>query len=153
MSFDTPHALQSYWDLAVAPVQADALAAALELGIFDALATPQTAQQLADDLALHAPHTALLLELLWSMHLLERNAAGSADSYRCTATALQYFCRASSTFCGDAWLYRLHALRDFGLQLNTLVRDGGQPAPYQSASGVNWACPTCPPACARSAQP
>lgn len=139
MSFDTPHALQSYWDLAVAPVQADALAATLELGIFDALATPQTAQQLADGLALHAPHTALLLELLWSMHLLERNAAGSADSYRCTATALEYFCRASTTFCGDSWLYRLHALRDFGLQLNTLVRDGGQPAPYQSASGVNWA--------------
>lgn len=139
MHFHPPHALQSYWDLAVAPVQADALAAALELGIFDALATPQTVDQLADGQVLHAPHTALLLELLWSMHLLERNAAGNADSYRCTATTLQYFCRDSATFCGDAWLYRLHALRDFGLQLHTLVRDGGQPTPYQSASGVNWA--------------
>lgn len=139
MNFHAGHALQAYWDLAVAPVQADALAATLELGIFDALETPQTASKLADSLALDAPHTALLLELLWSMHLLERNGAGSVDSYRCTATALQYFCRSSSAFCGDAWLYRLHALRDFGTQLDTLVRDGGKPTPYQTASGVNWA--------------
>ena len=47
MSFHTPHRLQPYWDLAVAPVQADALAATLELGIFDALETPHTAAQMA----------------------------------------------------------------------------------------------------------
>ena len=63
MTFNTPHALQPYWDLAVAPVQADALAAALELDIFDVLTTPHTPTQLARTLSLHAPHTALLLEL------------------------------------------------------------------------------------------
>ena len=138
MNFHADHALQSYWDLAVAPVQADALAAMLELGMFDALETPQTAAQLAAGLDLNAPHTALLLELLWSMRLLENNGA---DGYRCTATALQYFCRSSPAFCGDAWLYRLHALRHFGTQLSTLVRDGGKPtlSPYNTANGVNWA--------------
>lgn len=145
MSFTTSHALQPYWDLAVAPVQADGLAAALELGIFDALATPQTPAQLAGTLSLHAPHTALLLELLWSMQVLERGVApgagDSAASYRCTATTLQYFCRQSAAFCGDAWLYRLHALRHFATQLSTLVRDGGKaaPSPYNTANGVNWA--------------
>ena len=138
MNFHADHALQSYWDLAVAPVQADALAAMLELGMFDALETPQTAAQLAAGLDLNAPHTSLLLELLWSMRLLENNGA---DGYRCTATALQYFCRSSPAFCGDAWLYRLHALRYFGTQLSTLVRDGGKPtlSPYNTANGVNWA--------------
>ncbi|WP_409027509.1 methyltransferase domain-containing protein [Janthinobacterium sp. SUN098] len=140
MSFDTQHALQPYWDLAVAPVQADGLAAALELGIFEVLATPHTPAQLADVLSLHGPHTALLLELLWSMQVLERDGADTeALRYRCTATTLQYFCRDAVAFCGDAWLYRLHALRHFATQLNTLVRDGGKVTPYSTASGVNWA--------------
>ena len=145
MSFTPHHALQPYWDLAVAPVQADALAAALELDIFDVLAKPHTPAQLAGKLSLHAPHTALLLELLWSMHVLERGVtAGLGDnvsSYRCTATSLQYFCRASPAFCGDAWLYRLHALRHFATQLGMLVREGGKatPSPYNVANGVNWA--------------
>nr|WP_314624873.1 class I SAM-dependent methyltransferase [uncultured Janthinobacterium sp.] len=146
MPFTTSHALQPYWDLAVAPVQADALAAALELGIFEVLATPHTPAQLAATLSLHAPHTALLLELLWSMHVLERDAADAgaqadaqAQRYRCTAAALQYFCRASAAFCGDAWLYRLHALRHFATQLTNLVREGGKAAPYSAANGVNWA--------------
>ena len=52
MSFNPQHALQPYWDLAVAPVQADGLAAALELGIFDMLATPHTPAQLAEVLSL-----------------------------------------------------------------------------------------------------
>ncbi len=142
MPFTTSHALQPYWDLAVAPVQADALAAALELGIFDVLATPHTPAQLADTLSLHAPHTALLLELLWSMQVLERDVAdtdASTQRYRCTASTLQYFCRASVAFCGDAWLYRLHALRHFATQLNTLVCAGGKAAPYGAANGINWA--------------
>lgn len=141
MTFTTHHALQSYWDLAVAPVQADALAATLELEIFDALSTAHSAAELADALGLHEAHTALLLELLWSMQLLERDeAAGlAAPRYRCSATALQYFCRQSAGFCGDAWLYRLHALRHFGTQLTTLLRDGGKPVPYSTANGVNWA--------------
>ena len=142
MSFTSQHALQPYWDLAVAPVQADALAAALELGIFEVLAAPLTPAQLAETLSLHAPHTALLLELLWSMQVLERDVADDAGQrYRCTATTLQYFCRDSAAFCGDAWLYRLHALRHFATQLSTLVRDGGRAAPssYNTANGVNWA--------------
>ncbi|MDO8049110.1 class I SAM-dependent methyltransferase [Janthinobacterium sp. SUN211] len=140
MPFTTQHALQPYWDLAVAPVQADGLAAALELGIFELLATPHTPAQLADALSLHAPHTALLLELLWSMQVLERDAADAdARRYRCTAATLQYFCRDSEAFCGDAWLYRLHALRHFATQLSTLVREGGKAAPYSTASGINWA--------------
>lgn len=142
MSFTSQHALQPYWDLAVAPVQADALAASLELGIFEVLAAPHTPAQLAETLSLHAPHTALLLELLWSMQVLERDVADDAGQrYRCTATTVQYFCRDSAAFCGDAWLYRLHALRHFATQLSTLVRDGGKaaPSPYNTANGVNWA--------------
>lgn len=142
MPFTTSHALQPYWDLAVAPVQADALAAALELGIFDALAAPHTPAQLAEALSLHAPHTALLLELLWSMQVLERDAADDeAQRYRCAAATLRYFCRDSLAFCGDAWLYRLHALRHFATQLGTLVREGGKaaPSPDNIANGVNWA--------------
>ncbi|TDY33153.1 class I SAM-dependent methyltransferase [Janthinobacterium sp. 75] len=140
MTFTSQHTLQPYWDLAVAPVQADGLAAALELGVFEVLATPHTPAQLAAALSLHAPHTALLMELLWSMQVLERDANNDeTQRYRCTAATLQYFCRNSVSYCGDAWLYRLHALRHFATQLATLVRDGGKAAPYNTANAVNWA--------------
>ncbi|WP_193315696.1 methyltransferase family protein [Janthinobacterium aquaticum] len=121
-SFTQQHALQPYWDLAYAPVQADAIAAALELGLFDALADAHSAAELAAQLSLHAPHTALLLELLWSMQLLERDLGQEASPrYRCSATTLQYYCRSSPAFCGDAWLYRLHAMR----HLAPLASEGG----------------------------
>ena len=97
------------WNQAIAPFQADGLAAALELGVFDMLATPHTPAQLATTLSLHAPHTAMLLKLLWSMQMLERDGV-DAERYRCTAASLQYFCRNSVAFCGDAWLARLHGL-------------------------------------------
>ncbi|WP_219117812.1 methyltransferase domain-containing protein [Janthinobacterium sp. UMAB-56] len=140
MPFTSQHPLQPYWDLAIALVQADGLAAALELGIFELLSTPHTPAQLAEALSLHAPHTALLLELLWSMEVLERNEVDDeTQRYRCTAATLQYFCRDSMAFCGDAWLYRLHALRHFATQLPSIVRDGGKAAPYTTANGVNWA--------------
>jgi len=108
------HALQPYRDLATAPLQADALAAALELDLFDTLADAHSASELAGQLSLHGAHTALLLELLCSMQLLERDLEQEASPrYRCSATTLQYYCRASPAFCGDAWLDRLHAMRHF----------------------------------------
>lgn len=121
-SFTQDHALQPYRDLATAPLQADALAAALELDLFDTLAAAHSASKLAAQLSLHGPHTALLLELLCSMGLLEHDLSQEASPrYRCSATTLRYYCRSSPAFCGDAWLYRLHAMR----HLAPLASEGG----------------------------
>lgn len=140
MDVQRPHPLQAYWNLTLASVQADALDAALELGLFDALANAASADELARRLQLDAANTAYLLELLWSMELLERAEATLPPRYRRSATAAVYLSRDAATYCGEAWSYRLRSLRHFGAGLRAAVRDGqAAPAPSMAASAHNWA--------------
>ncbi|MFZ6745247.1 methyltransferase [Undibacterium sp. JH2W] len=145
MHFETPHALQAYWDLAAASVQADALDLALELGIFEALTQPCDLADLTTQLDLHASNTANFLDLLWSMGLLQRcetKAQGKhVMSYQSRPEALHYLSKDSPDYCGDAWLYRLRALRHFGTQLREHVKHGksGSASAFASAIGKNWA--------------
>lgn len=127
------HPLQAYWDLAAAPIQAEALSLALTLGIFEALVEPLTADALAARLGLDARNTAHLLELLWSMGLLERPAHPSlphpgpaAPAYRAAAIARTYFLSGSAQWSGDAWRYREARLRQSAGLLREQVRQGGK---------------------------
>lgn len=127
------HPLQAYWDLAAAAVQAEALSAALTLGIFEPLIESLTADELASRLGLNAGNTAHLLELLWSMGLLERSPRpaldqrGSAEpTYRVAALARTYFLSTSPQWCGDAWCYRQARLGHAAGLLREQVRQGAQ---------------------------
>lgn len=71
------HPLQPYWDLALASVQADALRVALELKLFRLLAEPMPASIVVERLRLHLGNTEHLLEMLWSMRLLDRQEAAT----------------------------------------------------------------------------
>ena len=125
---DTPrHPLHAYWNLAAAPVRAEALNAALSLGMFEALAAPQTAAELAADLGLDARNTAGLLELLWGMGLLTRTRHAE-PVYGLTDVARTYFLTASPDWSGDAWRYREGRLRHAAGLLREQVRQGAQAA-------------------------
>ena len=128
------HALQPYWDLTLATVRADALRVALEWRLFDRLHEPTGAIELACQLESDAANTGYLLELLWNMHLLERD---EAMRYRVTAVAQTYFCTSAARYCGDAWAFRLANLRRFGGQLAEQV-SSGQPLTEGFAPG-GWA--------------
>ncbi|WP_369959182.1 methyltransferase [Pseudomonas benzenivorans] len=139
---DARHPLQPFWDISLAAVQADALRLALELQLFELLAEPLSAAEAAARLQLHPANTAHLLELLWSMRLLERQGADAAPGqwrYGTGAVAGQYLSRESHRYCGDAWLFRTQALRHFGEQLGEQVRSGrARIAPNLAGTGANW---------------
>ena len=152
MHFESHHPLQAYWDLTVAAVQADAFDVALEAGLFDALQRPATVTDVARQLQWQTHGSGLLLELLWSMGVLERSVSDDADgtSYRLAPALAPYLHAGAERYCGDAWRYRLQALRHFGTQLRGLLQPAPQdshqpPAPaatttaFQAANGPNWA--------------
>lgn len=127
------HPLQAYWNLAAAAIQAEALSTALTLRIFEPLIELLTADEVAVRLGLNARNTAHLLDLLWSMGLLERSTRPALDqlestepTYRLGAIARTYFLRASPAWYGDAWLYREARLRQAAGLLRDQARQGTQ---------------------------
>lgn len=127
------HPLQAYWNLAAAAIQAEALSTALTLRIFEPLIELLTADELAVRLGLNARNTAHLLDLLWSMGLLERSTRPALDqlestepTYRLGVIARTYFLRASPAWYGDAWLYREARLRQAAGLLRDQARQGTQ---------------------------
>lgn len=124
------HPLQRYWDLAVSAVRAEALNVALTLDLFEALRDPLAAHELAHRLELDADNTSHLLDLLWSMGLLERASrpAPERPAYMIGDVARTYLLRTSPTYCGDAWRYRLGRLQQAAGMLDEQVRQGPLPA-------------------------
>lgn len=136
---DQPHPLQPCWDLALASVKADALDSALALGLFDRLGEGVDAGTLADRLGLDCVNTGFLLDMLWSIGLLIRSrpAGGCAWRYGVRQELAPYLCKDSPVFCGDALTFRLRTLRQFGLQMPELLRQG-TPAPVMPEA-TGWA--------------
>lgn len=130
------HALQPLWDLAAAPIQAEALVLALESGALDRLATPQTPAELAQAQGWNEANTSHWLELLWSMGLLRRGQHEPV-SYLLATDALRYLHSASPESCGAAWLFRLRSLRQSATLLRGLVEHG--PAGDGSACSASLA--------------
>ncbi len=125
--------------LAAESVLADSVQLALQHHLFDLLATPLSAKQLAETLGWHAEPTAHLLELLWSFRLLDRQQEGAALHYSSASAVRPYLCQDGERYMGDAWRYRLQALRGFGQQLNDMLT---QPLPAYSeqlAHDAAWA--------------
>lgn len=136
MQFRHAHPLRPYWDLALASVHADALATALDIGLFDALTGQSGAGEIAARSGLDPDRLEHVLELLWSMDLVERmqirDGAASAPRYRASGHAKRYFVKRSPDYCGDAWAFRLRSLREFGAQLPEhlqLRTEPGEPPP------------------------
>lgn len=134
------HPLQPYWDLALASVQADALRVALELKLFRLLAEPMPADSVAERLRLHPNNTEQLLEMLWSMRLLERHETPAQGwLYQASWLASRYLDDESKQHCGDAWSLRLQALRHFGKNLDEQLRTGkASTAPRLAENAANW---------------
>lgn len=133
-----PHALQPYWDLTLAAVQAEALQLALAEDLFETLASPCTPEALAQMHAWQPEATRHWLTLLWSMQLLDRSCDAKGEwHYTRSEVARRYLASSSALDCGDAWRFRLASLRDFGAGLSNGLRGKSRPAPL--ASGERWA--------------
>lgn len=125
--------------LAAESVLADSVQLALQHHLFDLLATPRSAKQLAEKLGWHADPTAHLLELLWSFQLLECQTEGASLHYSSASTVRPYLCQDGERYMGDAWRYRLQALRGFGQQLTDMLNQPLAQYSEQLAHDAAWA--------------
>ncbi|MDX5627203.1 MULTISPECIES: methyltransferase domain-containing protein [unclassified Brenneria] len=133
-------ALQPYWDLVLANVSADAMRVAIEWDLFRHLDRPRDAADIAMQLQLDPVNTGYLLDMLWSMALLSREA-GNPPRYANQEIARRYFCSDAAQYLGDAFLFRLKGLRRVGNQLGEQVRSGMIHSPAVDARTMqeNWA--------------
>lgn len=139
MTTPTSHPMQRYWDLAAAPIQAAALDAALEFGMFEHLTEPASAAGLASALSLRPEQATHLLDMLWSLDLLHR-IDGDPVQYLCQPAARQHFCQGQPGYCADAWRYRRRALAHFSEQLGEQLHLDGPPIePYVQTNATGWA--------------
>lgn len=115
--------------LAAESVLADCLQLALQHHLFDFLETPLSAKKLAEKVGWHAEPTAHLLELLWSFRLLDRQQEGESLHYNSSSAVRPYLCQSGERYRGDAWHYRLQALRGFGRELTGMLN---QPLPQHN---------------------
>lgn len=132
------HALQACWDAQLAGLSADALNLALEHGVFAHLDQFIAAEELAQVLKWDADNTSYLLELLWSLELLECQWT-CPRRYRSLPKSARYFNPNSAEYCGDALLFRHGVLRQVGLQLDELVRNGKSPPADPKLVQQGWA--------------
>lgn len=122
-SLTESHALQPCWDMQLAGLSADALHVALELGVFAHLKDYIAPEQLALNSGLNPNNTALLLELLWSIAILERrDIAEGKMQYRLPSNLKPYLHASSPLNCADALLFRHQTLRHAGAQLAAQMR-------------------------------
>lgn len=135
----SPHPLKLCWDLQLAGLGADALQVALEYALFNHLSAPVSAPALASNLALDATSTGYLLELLWSLGLLDRDSQ-QPPRYCNLPLANLYLRSGASTYCGDALLFRHRVMRQSGAQLGDNLKNGAPRPPATSAAIANaWA--------------
>lgn len=134
------HQLQPYWDLAASGIRAEALRLALEAGVFIRLQQPLTGRELAERLGWVRVNTEYLLELLWSMALLQRQRHPHCPEFRYCVNALsrRYWCEGEFR-CTESWLFRHQALRQTAAGLESHLCSPPPARTPPLASGQDWA--------------
>lgn len=130
-----PTTLTDLWALTATSIKADAVRLALDSALFDQLVTPMHTEHVAERHHWATQQTAPLLELLWSMKLLTRNAAG----YQTAPEMQPYLCQAGERFIGASWHFRYQTLREVGQQLPTLMTQTAAPVVPAERMDSGWA--------------
>lgn len=98
-----------------------AVAFAFEHRLFDFMALPATAAQVAQHYDWQPHQTYHLLRLLWSTELLTHEA----DCFVLAPNVHAYLCHDSRCYIGDAWRYRHQVLQQFAQRLPQLLTQAG----------------------------
>jgi len=138
------HPMQPFWNLAAAPMQAEALRQAVRLRLFEHLAQPAGAAAIAQRLELNPAATAIWLDVLWSMGLLHRQVSAQDESppeYVASGVAARFFSDTSAHNCAPSWRFRADFLAGFAGQWQHLLRAGILPpdAEHSTAQTQRWA--------------
>ena len=139
MSINTPHPLKTCWDMSLNSVKADALNAAIHLGLFNTLSHAATAGSVARQHQLDPKNTGYFLDILWSMALLERHRETHDSEWRyCVDPVIAPFIQDESPlYCGQSLHFRLETLRQFGSHLPAFLKNGSDIA--VQSTNASWA--------------
>jgi predicted nicotinamide N-methyase len=126
---------EDLYGILIAPVRSKLLLAGIELGVFNQLSEPKTAEAVAEILESHPENTRLFLDGLAACDLVTKKDG----TYRNTAIAQEFLVEGSQTFMGP--MLTITAQTFFALDdLPKLVREGPPPTPEADmASGEIWA--------------
>lgn len=130
-----PTTLNDFWALTATHIKTEAVRLALDSALFDQLAQPATIEQFALQRQWVPEQASALLELLWSMKLLTRNAAG----YQTTPEMQPYLCQTGERFIGDSWRFRNQSLREVGQQLADMMQHTPGTPPPAARMDAGWA--------------
>jgi len=110
------------------PIRSRLISAALELGVFDRLSVPKSAEAVAQSIGGHTGNTTLLLDGLTAIDLVTK----TDGLYENAAVAQALLVEDSPTFIGEMLMYQLRWCCDPLHHLPQLVADGPPPSPPEA---------------------
>ena len=127
---------ENLYGILIAPIRSKLLLAGIELGVFNHLSEPKSAETVAAAIGSHPENTRLFLDGLAACDLVTKKGG----TYRNTTTAQEFLVEGSQTFMGP--MLTIIAQTFFAINdLPKLVREGPPPPTPEAdmASGEMWA--------------
>jgi SAM-dependent methyltransferase len=129
---------ENLYGILIAPIRSKLLLAGIELGVFNQLSEPKTADAVAETLKSHPENTRLFLDGLAACDLVTKKDG----TYRNTTIAQEFLVEGSQTYLGKLFTFQTQMSMYTGLDdLPKLVREGPPPPTPEMdmASGEMWA--------------
>ena len=129
---------ENLYGILIAPVRSKLLLAGIELGVFNHLSEPKTAETVAAAIDSHPENTRLFLDGLAACDLVTKKDG----TYRNTTTAQEFLVEGGPTYIGELFTFQTQMSMYAGINdLPKLVREGPPPPSPEMdmASGEMWA--------------
>jgi len=120
---------ENLYGMLIAPIRSKLLLAGIELGVFNQLSDPKTADVVAETLKSHPENTRLFLDGLAACDLITKKNG----LYQNTAVTETFLVEGIPTYLGEFLTSQLEWHKPVLDDLVTLVRDGPPPAPEMDA--------------------
>ncbi len=129
---------ENLYGMLIAPIRSKLILAGIELGVFNHMSEPKTAETVAAEIGTHPENTRLFLDGLAACDLVTKKDG----TYRNTKVAQEFLVEASQTYLGELFTFQTQMSMYAGLNdLPELVREGPPPPTPEMdmASGEMWA--------------
>ncbi len=129
---------EDLYEILIAPIRSKLMLAGIELGVFNQLSEPETADAVAAAIESHPENTKLFLDGLAACDLVTKKDG----TYQNTTTAQEFLVEGSQTYLGELFTFQTQISLYAGLNdLPELVREGPPPPTPEMdmASGEMWA--------------
>ncbi|NAS89134.1 methyltransferase [ANME-1 cluster archaeon AG-394-G21] len=120
---------EELYGMLIAPIKSKLLLTGIELGVFNLLSEPRSANAVAEALGTHSENTRLFLDGLAASNLLEKNDG----LYQNTAVTQAFLAEGSPTFLGKVLTWTAQMCYIGSENLSKMVKDGPLPPPSKAS--------------------